>query len=185
MSGSSTPSSSFYAPEFDYNNYYREVLEQITTNLSNTLETFGPSSLQYQTILETLKSCLRILDALETPASPSQSSSSVDTAMEIETETLSVHGQDQGLSQQQQRGDGKGDEGREGKVMGLDVDPDLLSLAMEFLRIGDGVEVHGRRKGWLQVILHDTVPIVLWWVFSIHLGDQGVHTFGLFSEQHY
>ena len=68
--------------------------------------------------------------------------------MEIETETTSVHGQDQGLSRQQQQGDGKGEGGRrEGEVTGLDVDPDLLSLAMEFLRIGDGVEDHGRRKG--------------------------------------
>jgi hypothetical protein len=77
-------------------------------------------------------------------------------AMEIEMEIETVDGRDQdqgGLSrqqqQQQQQGDEKGEEGgREGKVTtGLDVDPDLLSLAMELLRIGDGMEGHERRKG--------------------------------------
>jgi hypothetical protein len=82
----------------------------------------------------------------------------MEMEMEIETDPPSVRvdgrDQDQGgfsrqQQQQQQQGDGKGEEGgMERKVTtGLDVDPDLLSLAMELLRIGDGMEGHGRRKG--------------------------------------
>jgi len=36
---------------------------QINTNLSNTLRTWGSSSHQYQTVLQTLKDCLREIDA--------------------------------------------------------------------------------------------------------------------------
>ncbi|KAI9930517.1 hypothetical protein ASPWEDRAFT_39404 [Aspergillus wentii DTO 134E9] len=38
---------------------YNEILLQISTNLENALNTFGPSSRQYETVLEILKECLR------------------------------------------------------------------------------------------------------------------------------
>ncbi|KAL2002979.1 hypothetical protein VTN02DRAFT_5388 [Thermoascus thermophilus] len=41
---------------------YNAVLLQISTNLTNTLRTWGPSSHQYQTVLQTLKDCLRDID---------------------------------------------------------------------------------------------------------------------------
>ncbi|KAL4863977.1 hypothetical protein BDV12DRAFT_201546 [Aspergillus spectabilis] len=44
--------------KFDYN----EVLIQISTNLTNALKTYGPSSTQYQTVLEMLKDCLQDID---------------------------------------------------------------------------------------------------------------------------
>lgn len=36
--------------------------QQISTNLTNALDTFGPSSKQYQTVLEILKEYLRNID---------------------------------------------------------------------------------------------------------------------------
>ncbi|KAI9375524.1 hypothetical protein BJX61DRAFT_539806 [Aspergillus egyptiacus] len=41
---------------------YNGVLIQISANLSNALNTYGPSSDQYQTVLEMLKDCLRDVD---------------------------------------------------------------------------------------------------------------------------
>ncbi|KAL4780984.1 hypothetical protein BJX76DRAFT_360354 [Aspergillus varians] len=41
---------------------YNEVLIQISTNLSNALNTYGPSSTQYQTVLGMLKDYLREID---------------------------------------------------------------------------------------------------------------------------
>ncbi|KAJ5479873.1 hypothetical protein N7530_005382 [Penicillium desertorum] len=37
---------------------YNESLRKISNSLENALKTFGPSSRQYQTILEMLKECL-------------------------------------------------------------------------------------------------------------------------------
>ncbi|KAL2222237.1 hypothetical protein M432DRAFT_214088 [Thermoascus aurantiacus ATCC 26904] len=45
---------------------YNEMLLQINTNLSNTLRTWGSSSHQYQTVLQTLKDCLREIDDTRT-----------------------------------------------------------------------------------------------------------------------
>ncbi|KAE8152912.1 hypothetical protein BDV25DRAFT_150387 [Aspergillus avenaceus] len=42
---------------------YNEILAQISVNLNNALNTFGPSSTQYQTILDILKDCLRRIDS--------------------------------------------------------------------------------------------------------------------------
>ncbi|KAG2416751.1 hypothetical protein HFD88_007967 [Aspergillus terreus] len=41
---------------------YNAVLAQIHVNLQNALNTFGASSPQYQTVLDILKDCLRIID---------------------------------------------------------------------------------------------------------------------------
>ncbi|KAH1275432.1 hypothetical protein KXW98_003953 [Aspergillus fumigatus] len=41
---------------------YNEILDQIHTNLTNALNTFGPSSQQYQNILKILKECLQNID---------------------------------------------------------------------------------------------------------------------------
>ncbi|KAL5364916.1 hypothetical protein BJX96DRAFT_179380 [Aspergillus floccosus] len=41
---------------------YNTVLTQIHVNLQNALNTFGASSPQYQTVLDILKECLRIID---------------------------------------------------------------------------------------------------------------------------
>jgi hypothetical protein len=38
------------------------TLSQISNSLDNALDTFGPSSRQYQTILSMLKECLRDID---------------------------------------------------------------------------------------------------------------------------
>lgn len=86
-------------------NNYNEILFQISTNLTNALNTFGPSSSQYQTILETLKSCLR----------------NMDVAIEID-----------GDRDAQQQDRDMQDECKSG-----DIDPDMLSLAMGFLKIGE------------------------------------------------
>ncbi|KAJ5956340.1 hypothetical protein N7501_010619 [Penicillium viridicatum] len=41
---------------------YNESLRKISNSLENSLKTFGPSSRQYQTILEMLKECLRDIE---------------------------------------------------------------------------------------------------------------------------
>ncbi|RAL01281.1 uncharacterized protein BO80DRAFT_444727 [Aspergillus ibericus CBS 121593] len=41
---------------------YNEILIQISVNLTNALNTFGPASPQYQGILQILKQCLRDID---------------------------------------------------------------------------------------------------------------------------
>ncbi|KAL4943767.1 hypothetical protein BDV06DRAFT_220927 [Aspergillus oleicola] len=41
---------------------YNQVLTQISSNLANALDTFGPSSTQYQTVLGMLKDYLREMD---------------------------------------------------------------------------------------------------------------------------
>ncbi|KAJ9490040.1 hypothetical protein VN97_g3248 [Penicillium thymicola] len=41
---------------------YNETLRKISNSLENALNTFGPSSRQYQTILEMLKECLRDIE---------------------------------------------------------------------------------------------------------------------------
>ncbi|KAJ5120802.1 uncharacterized protein N7515_010190 [Penicillium bovifimosum] len=41
---------------------YNDSLRKISNSLENALKTFGPSSRQYQTILEMLKECLRDID---------------------------------------------------------------------------------------------------------------------------
>ncbi|OJJ44941.1 hypothetical protein ASPZODRAFT_17853 [Penicilliopsis zonata CBS 506.65] len=41
---------------------YNEVLLQINSSLTNALNTFGPSSRQYQTILDILKGYMRNID---------------------------------------------------------------------------------------------------------------------------
>ncbi|KAJ5940391.1 hypothetical protein N7516_000559 [Penicillium verrucosum] len=41
---------------------YNESLRKISNSLENALKTFGPSSRQYQTILEILKECLRDIE---------------------------------------------------------------------------------------------------------------------------
>ncbi|CAI7633997.1 unnamed protein product [Penicillium glandicola] len=41
---------------------YNESLRKISNSLENALQTFGPSSRQYQTILEMLKECLRDIE---------------------------------------------------------------------------------------------------------------------------
>jgi hypothetical protein len=41
---------------------YNDVLIQMSTNLSNALNTYGPSSAQYQTVLEMLKDYMRDID---------------------------------------------------------------------------------------------------------------------------
>ncbi|KAF9253612.1 hypothetical protein DTO013E5_762 [Penicillium roqueforti] len=41
---------------------YNESLRKISNSLENALKTFGPSSRQYQTILEMLKECLRDIE---------------------------------------------------------------------------------------------------------------------------
>ncbi|KAL5341187.1 hypothetical protein BJX70DRAFT_396235 [Aspergillus crustosus] len=44
---------------------YNEVLLQISTNLTNALNSYGPSSTQYQTVLEMLKDYLREIKRLK------------------------------------------------------------------------------------------------------------------------
>ncbi|KAJ5295783.1 hypothetical protein N7508_010604 [Penicillium antarcticum] len=41
---------------------YNETLRKISNSLENALDTFGPTSRQYQTILAMLKECLRDID---------------------------------------------------------------------------------------------------------------------------
>ncbi|KAL3433515.1 hypothetical protein BDV09DRAFT_196744 [Aspergillus tetrazonus] len=41
---------------------YNDVLIQMSTNLTNALNTYGPSSAQYQTVLEMLKDYMREID---------------------------------------------------------------------------------------------------------------------------
>ncbi|PWY91741.1 hypothetical protein BO94DRAFT_533199 [Aspergillus sclerotioniger CBS 115572] len=41
---------------------YNEILIQISVNLTNALNTFGPASPQYQCILQILKQCLRDIE---------------------------------------------------------------------------------------------------------------------------
>ncbi|KAL1994909.1 hypothetical protein VTN49DRAFT_1096 [Thermomyces lanuginosus] len=41
---------------------YSEILVQLSTNLQNTLNTFGPSSPQYQAVLQTLRDCIREME---------------------------------------------------------------------------------------------------------------------------
>ncbi|KAL2819777.1 hypothetical protein BJX63DRAFT_428556 [Aspergillus granulosus] len=42
--------------------YYNQVLLQISTNLTNALNTYGSSSSQYQMILEMLKDYIKFID---------------------------------------------------------------------------------------------------------------------------
>ncbi|KAJ5900566.1 uncharacterized protein N7473_004636 [Penicillium subrubescens] len=72
------------------NTDYNELLRKISNSLENALETFGPSSRQYQAILNILKECLQ-----------------------------DIENQKQTQSQEQV------------------VDPDMLSAAMGFLKIGE------------------------------------------------
>ncbi|KAL4961744.1 uncharacterized protein BDV14DRAFT_119737 [Aspergillus stella-maris] len=44
---------------------YNQVLTQISSNLANALETFGPSSTQYQTVLDMLKDYMQEIDSLQ------------------------------------------------------------------------------------------------------------------------
>ncbi|KAL1971348.1 hypothetical protein VTN77DRAFT_300 [Rasamsonia byssochlamydoides] len=73
---------------------YNEILLQISTNLDNTLRTFGPSSPQYKTVLQMLKDCLREIETTVTTQS---------TASD--------------------------------KLAPAPPDPDMLSLAMRFLKL--------------------------------------------------
>jgi uncharacterized protein YukE len=41
---------------------YNEILDQIHTNLTNALNTFGASSQQYQNILKILKECIHDIE---------------------------------------------------------------------------------------------------------------------------
>ncbi|KAJ5227513.1 uncharacterized protein N7469_007519 [Penicillium citrinum] len=41
---------------------YNETLRKISKSLENSLETFGPSSIQYHAILEILQDCLRDIE---------------------------------------------------------------------------------------------------------------------------
>ncbi|KAL3455442.1 hypothetical protein BJX64DRAFT_295032 [Aspergillus heterothallicus] len=43
---------------------YNQVLLQISTNLVNALNTYGPSSTQYQTVLDILKDYLKFIDRI-------------------------------------------------------------------------------------------------------------------------
>ncbi|RWQ94700.1 hypothetical protein C8Q69DRAFT_508063 [Paecilomyces variotii] len=79
---------------------YNEVLLQISTNLSNTLRTFGPSSHQYQVVLQTLKDCLQEIDSHNAEAQRSALGAA------------------------------------NGAKNPLEIDPDMLSTAMEFLSLG-------------------------------------------------
>ncbi|KAL1985386.1 hypothetical protein VTN96DRAFT_7947 [Rasamsonia emersonii] len=74
---------------------YNEILLQISTNLSNTFRTFGPSSPQYKTVLQMLKDCLRDIER---------------TAVTAETASVD-------------------------KSAPAPPDPDMLSLAMGFLKL--------------------------------------------------
>ncbi|KAJ5200706.1 hypothetical protein N7491_008488 [Penicillium cf. griseofulvum] len=56
---------------------YNESLRKISNSLENALKTFGPSSRQYQTILEMLKECLRDIEN----ESQKQSKAQVDADM--------------------------------------------------------------------------------------------------------
>ncbi|CBF86874.1 uncharacterized protein ANIA_11340 [Aspergillus nidulans FGSC A4] len=46
---------------------YNDVLIQMSTNLTNALNTYGPSSAQYQTVLEMLKDYMREIDRVGRP----------------------------------------------------------------------------------------------------------------------
>ncbi|KAJ5643420.1 uncharacterized protein N7484_005927 [Penicillium longicatenatum] len=41
---------------------YNETLRKVSNSLENTLNTFGPSSMQYHAVLEILKECLRDIE---------------------------------------------------------------------------------------------------------------------------
>ncbi|KAL4882612.1 hypothetical protein BJY04DRAFT_217107 [Aspergillus karnatakaensis] len=62
--------------ELDYN----EVLIQISMSLTNALNTYGPSSTQYQTVLGILKDCLRDIDRVRGGLEP----------QELDPDTLSL-----------------------------------------------------------------------------------------------
>ncbi|GAD95245.1 conserved hypothetical protein [Paecilomyces variotii No. 5] len=63
---------------------YNEVLLQISTNLSNTLRTFGPSSQQYQVVLQTLKDCLQEIDNHDAKARMHVSGAANDASNRLE-----------------------------------------------------------------------------------------------------
>ncbi|KAH8696335.1 hypothetical protein BGW36DRAFT_428348 [Talaromyces proteolyticus] len=42
--------------------YYNDLLLEISTNLQNTLNTFGPTSHQYRDVLQTLKDCIQQIE---------------------------------------------------------------------------------------------------------------------------
>ncbi|KAL4803854.1 hypothetical protein BDV18DRAFT_162868 [Aspergillus unguis] len=44
---------------------YNEILLQISTNLTNALNTYGPQSFQYQTVLEMLKDYMGDIDRMQ------------------------------------------------------------------------------------------------------------------------
>ncbi|QQK42321.1 hypothetical protein Pdw03_6222 [Penicillium digitatum] len=60
---------------------YNESLRKISNSLENALKTFGPSSRQYQTIIEMLKDCLQDLE---------NESQQQSTAQVIDADTLSI-----------------------------------------------------------------------------------------------
>ncbi|OJJ64628.1 hypothetical protein ASPSYDRAFT_84629 [Aspergillus sydowii CBS 593.65] len=62
-------------PEIDYN----DALVQISTNLTNALNTYGSSSPQYQTVLEILKDHLRQIERTRN-----------QVAQKLDPDTLSV-----------------------------------------------------------------------------------------------
>ncbi|OJI98726.1 hypothetical protein ASPVEDRAFT_80363 [Aspergillus versicolor CBS 583.65] len=64
-------------PQIDYN----EALVQISTNLTNALNTYGSSSAQYQTVLEILKDFLRRIDRLQNQVAQNLDSDTLTVAM--------------------------------------------------------------------------------------------------------
>ncbi|KAL2011030.1 hypothetical protein VTN00DRAFT_3748 [Thermoascus crustaceus] len=69
---------------------YNEVLLQISTNLSNTLHTWGPSSHQYLTVLQTLKDCLREIDTHTRSSDHGPSGRPDSTNPVLDPDTLSL-----------------------------------------------------------------------------------------------
>ncbi|KAL1972959.1 hypothetical protein VTN31DRAFT_6501 [Thermomyces dupontii] len=49
---------------------YSEILLKLSTNLQNTLNTFGPSSPQYQAVLQTLRDYIRDMERQTTSPDP-------------------------------------------------------------------------------------------------------------------
>ncbi|QKX58118.1 uncharacterized protein TRUGW13939_05239 [Talaromyces rugulosus] len=50
--------------------YFDDLLSQISTNLQNTSNTFGPSSQQYKDVLQTLRNCIKQIEENLKPEKP-------------------------------------------------------------------------------------------------------------------